>query len=191
MEMKKQDINLLLSYKAEQKRKANKISPIRLYTIILISAILIVGAFALKLMLDNISIKNEIEETQTYINSPAVVEKMAELSKVNENLQLLADIEVEALSLKTVMDYKPRFDSKVLDILYYEKPTTLKFTNINYSSNEVELEYTAKYVSDVSNYVLHLQRTYSFADISYDGYTYDEDSGLYSGIILCLLKGGN
>jgi len=191
MDMKKQDINLLISYKAEIKRKANKISPIRLYTILLISGILIIGAFSLKLVLDNISIKDEILEIQTYISSPAVVDKMAELTKVNENIQLLDDIKIEALSLKTVMDYKPRFDSKVLDIVYYEKPTTLKFTNINYSSNEVSLEYTAKYVSDVSNYVLHLQRTYSFADISYDGYVYDEDSGLYSGTIICLLKGGN
>lgn len=189
--MKKQDINLLLSYKAEQKRKANKISPIRLYTIILIAGILIIGAFALKLGLDNMAIKDEITEIQTYISSPAVIEKMAELSKVNEDLKLLEDIKIEALSLKTVMDYKPRFDSKVLDIVYYEKPTTLKFTNIEYTSNEVSLEYTAKYVSDVSNYVLHLQRTFSFADISYEGYVYDDDSRLYSGTIKCLLKGGN
>jgi hypothetical protein len=191
MEMKKQDMNLLLSYKAEQKRKANKISPIRLYTIILIATVLIVGALSLKLVLDNTSIKNEITEIQTYISSPAVIEKMDELSKINENLALLEDIKIEALSLNTVMDYKPRFDSKVLDIVYYEKPTTLKFTEINYSENEVSLDFTAKYVSDVSNYALHLQRTYSFADVSYDGYTYDEDTGIYTGTVICLLKGGN
>jgi len=189
--MKKQDMNLLLTYKAELQRKANKISPIKMYVVIIISAALIVGAFAVKLVLDNINIKNEIESVQNYINSPNVVEKMSELSKINENIQLLDEIETEALTLKDVIDYKPHFDSKILDVIYYERPSTIKFTDIDYKANEVSLEYTAKNVSDVSNYVLKLQRTYSFEDVSYNGYVYDDELKLYTGTIVCLLKGGN
>ena len=116
---------------------------------------------------------------------------MEELSKINENIKLLDNIEKEALTLKDVIDYKPHFDSKVLDVIYYERPNTIKFTDIDYKANRVSLEYTAKNVSDVSNYVLKLQRTYSFADVSYDGYVYDDKLKLYTGTIVCLLKGGN
>lgn len=189
--MKKQDMNLLLTYKAEQQRKANKISPIRMYVVIIIASALIVGAFAVKLALDNMSIKDEIKSVEDYINSPNVVKKMEELSKINENIKLLDDIEKEALTLKDVIDYKPHFDSKVLDVIYYERPNTIKFTDIDYKANQVSLEYTAKNVSDVSNYVLKLQRTYSFADVSYNGYIYDDELKLYTGTIVCLLKGGN
>ncbi len=189
--MKKQDMNLLLTYKAELQRKANKISPIKMYVVIIISAALIVGAFAAKLFLDNMSIQDEIKSVEAYINSPNVVEKMSELSKINENIQLLDEIETEALTLKDVIDYKPHFDSKILDVIYYERPSTIKFTDIDYKANEVSLEYTAKNVSDVSNYVLKLQRTYSFEDVSYNGYVYDDELKLYTGTIVCLLKGGN
>lgn len=191
MEMKKQDMNLLLTYKAELQRKANKISPIKMYVVIIISAALIVGAYSIKLVLDNMAINDEIKDVEAYINSPSVVEKMSELSKINENIKLLDDIETEALSLKDVIDYKPHFDSKILDVIYYERPNTIKFTDIDYKANEVSLEYTAKNVSDVSNYVLKLQRTYSFEDVSYNGYVYDDELKLYTGTIVCLLKGGN
>lgn len=189
--MKKLDINLLVPYKAELTRKANKISPLRLYFIILIATILIVGAYALKLTLDNISVNDEITETRAYIESPTVSEKMNDLSKIQENLNLLDQIEIEATTLKDVIDYKPRFDSKILDIIYYERPNTIKFSNIDFSSNMISLDYSTKNVSDVSNYVLRLQRTYSFADVSYEGYAYNEDTKTYTGIIVCLMKGGN
>jgi len=189
--MKKQDMNLLLTYKAELQRKANKISPIKMYVVIIISAALIVGAYSIKLVLDNLSIKDEIKSVETYINSPHVVEKMSELSKINENIKLLDDIETEALTLKDVIDYIPHFDSKVLDIIYYERPSTIKFTDIDYLENRVSLDFVSKNVSDVSNYVLKLQRTFSFADVSYEGYVYDDEIKQYTGTIVCLLKGGN
>lgn len=189
MEMKKQDMNLLLVYKAEQKRKANKISPVRLYSIILIATILIVSAFALKLAIDNMLINDEINETRAYIESPDIVEKMNDISKIKEDIKLLDEIQIEATSLKNVIDYKPRFDSKILDVVFYERPDTIKFSSIEYRENIISLYYSAKNVSDVSNYVLRLQRSFSFADVSYEGYEYDSDSGKYTGVVNCLMKG--
>ena len=188
--MKKQDMNLLLAYKAEQKRKANKMSPMQVYTIVLVGAILIVGAFALKLFVDNLNVKNEIASVEAYINDPSVLAKMEKIDKLQMHIKQLDEIAVEAATLKDVIAYKPRFDSQVLDIIYYEKPNTLKFTNIDFASNTVVLDYTATYVSDVSNYALRLQRTYSFADVSYSGYSYNDD-GTYSGTISLIMKGGN
>lgn len=115
---------------------------------------------------------------------------MEKIDKLQSDIKQLDEIAVEATTLKDVIAYKPRFDSQVLDVIYYEKPTTLKITNIDFASNTVVLDYTATYVSDVSNYALRLQRTYSFADVSYSGYSYN-DNGTYSGTISLIMKGGN
>jgi Tfp pilus assembly protein PilN len=188
--MKKQDMNLLLVYRAEQKRKANKMSPMQVYTIVLIGAILIVGAFALKLFVDDLNVKNEIKSIETYINDPSIIEKMQKIDKLQSDIKQLDGIAEEAKTLKDVVAYKPRFDSQVLDVVFYEKPSTLKITNIDFASNTLTLDYSATYVSDVSNYALRLQRTFSFADVSYSGYTYNEN-GTYSGTISLIMKGGN
>lgn len=188
--MKKQDMNLLLAFKAEQKRKANKMSPMQVYTIVLVGAILIVGAFALKLFVDNLNVVNESASIEAYVNSPSVVAKMEKIDKLQSDIKQLDEIAVEATTLKDVIAFIPRFDSQVLDIIYYEKPKTLKITNIDFAANTVTLDYSATYVSDVSNYALRLQRTFSFADVSYSGYTYDDD-GSYRGTISLIMKGGN
>ena len=188
--MKKLDMNLLLAYQAEQKRKANKMTPMQVYSIVLIASVLIIGAFAIKLWIDNSMIKSDIESVRAYNENPKIIERMVNIDRMQSQIKQLEEIRLEAITLKEVIDYKPRFDSSVLDIVYYEKPSTLKFTNIDYSANTLNLDYTATKVSDVSNYVIHLQRTYSFADVSYQGYTYNEDVKNYSGQINVVLKGG-
>ena len=190
MEMKKLDMNLLLAYQAEQKRKANKMSPMQVYTIVLVASVLIISAFAVKLWIDNSMIKSDIETVRAYNENPMIIERMVNIDRMQSQIKQLDEIKLEAITLKEVIDYKPRFDSTVLDILFYERPSTLKFTNIDYSANTLNLDYTATKVSDVSNYVIHLQRTYSFADVSYQGYTYNEDVKNYSGQINVVLKGG-
>lgn len=187
--MKKQDMNILLAYKNEQKRKANKMSPMQVYTIVLVGAILIVGAFALKFFIDNMNVKSEIATIELYINDPVNIQRMEKISKLQSDIKQLDEIAIEATTLKDVLAYKPRYDSKILDIVYYEKPSTLKITNIDFGANTLVLDYTAKFVSDVSNYALRLQRTYSFADVSYAGYTYN-DNGTYGGTISLVMKGG-
>ena len=188
--MKKNDMNLLERYRSEQKRKANTTNVFNIYILLILAAVLILGAFSLKLVLDNHSKRNEIVSLQNYIESPKMVEKMNEISKIQENLKVLDEIETEALSLGYVISYKPKFDSKILDVIYYERPKDVKFTLLEFEENTVILNMTGKRPSDFSNYVLHLQRTYQFSDVSYEGYEYDKDTGLYTGSIRCIMKGG-
>lgn len=117
--MKKQDMNLLLAYQAEQKRKANKMSPMQVYTIVLIAAVLITGAFAVKLWLDNMNVKSEIETVRAYNEDPKIVARMVNIDRIQSQLKQLDEIQAEAVTLKEVIDYKPRFDSNVLDVINY------------------------------------------------------------------------
>lgn len=187
--MKKNDMNLLERYRSEQKKKANTTNVFNIYILIIVAAVLILGAYSLKLVLDNNSKRNEIASLKDYLESPKMIEKMDELTKLQDNLKVLDEIEKEALNLGDVINYIPKFDSKILDVIYYERPTDIKFTLLEYEENTVILNMTGKRPSDFSNYALHLQRTYQFSDVSYDGYEYDKDIGLYTGSIHCIMKG--
>ncbi len=187
--MKKNDMNLLESYRSDQKKKANTTNVFNIYIILIIAAVLIMGAFSLKLVLDNNSMRNELNSLKNYIDSPTVVNKINELNKIQEDLKTLDEIQAEAVSLGDVIRYMPKFDSKILDVVYYEKPKEISFTLLEFEENTVILNMTGKRPSDFSNYALRLQRTYQFADVSYDGYTYDKDLALYTGSIRCIMKG--
>ena len=58
--MKKNDMNLLERYRSEQKKKANTTNVFNIYILIIVAAVLILGAYSLKLVLDNNSKRNEI-----------------------------------------------------------------------------------------------------------------------------------
>jgi len=189
--MKKHDMNLLERYRSEQKKKANTTSPIRIYFILIVAAILILGAYALKIVIENNSMNQEITTLKSYIQNPNVVEKMAGIKKIQDNIKVLDEIENEVTNLDLVIDYRPKFDSRILDVIYYERPNDIKFTFLEFAENTITIEMTGKRPSDFSNYVLRLQRTYKFADVSYAGYTYDKEKGLYTGTIVCVMKGGN
>lgn len=188
--MKKTDMNLLLTYQKEVKRKANQPKPVRFYIILILAAVFILGAFALKVGLDNYSLRNEIATTKSYIEDPKITAKMDEIIRIQADLKTLDEIETEANVLGDVINFKPKFDSKILDLVYYERPTTIKFTLLEFAENTLILNMTGTRPSDFSNYALRLQRTYKFADVSYEGYTYDDVKNLYIGSIICIMKGG-
>jgi hypothetical protein len=188
--MKKNDMNLLLSYQKEVKRKANQPKPVRFYIILILAAVFILGAYSLKVFLDNNSLRNEIMLTRSYIEDPKITAKMDEVNRIQADLKTLDEIEAEANLLGDVISFMPKFDSKILDLVYYERPTSIKFTLLEFEENTIILNMTGTRPSDFSNYALRLQRTYQFADVSYEGYTYNVEKKLYEGSIRCIMKGG-
>ena len=103
----------------------------------------------------------------------------------------LNDIDARIKEIQSIFGYLPRYDSEVLAILYYEKPTDLAYTKISYEQNVVSVEFSTKNPAAPSNYALKLQQTNSFADVSYEGYKFDKEYGVYRGEILVMLRGGN
>ncbi|MEA5027060.1 hypothetical protein SDC9_121057 [bioreactor metagenome] len=187
--MKKNDMNLYERYRIEKKVESSHTSPVRFYFAVLISVILITAAVGVKLFVDNMLVKDKIAVLEEYVNKTAVVEKMDEAKSIQANINLLADIETRINEILMVIDYIPRYDSTVLNVLYYEKPSSVTYTSISYEKDMISVVFSAKYSSDASNYVLRLQHTAAFADVSYSGYTYDEGYKVYRGTIVCMLKG--
>jgi len=189
--MKKNDMNLYERYRSENNIKANYTSPIRLYLAIIIAAVLIVGAYSAKLIIDNLVIKNNITNLEQYVNNTEIVTQMDEISQIQSNISRLNEIETSVSGLNAVLDYIPRYDSVILDIIYYEKPAAITYTTLTYSDNTISIEFTAPKSSDASNFALSLQRTKKFADVSYEGYEYDSVTNLYRGVLVCIMEGEN
>lgn len=189
--MKKTDMNLYESYLNEQKVAASRTSPVRIYLAIIVFTVLILGAIGIKLFVDNAVVKNKIKDIEAYVNDPLNKDKITEVNDIQQKIVALADIEVKVTSLREVLDQIPRYDSEILDILYYERSSDIKYTSLTYEENTVYVEFSSYKPSSASNYALSLQHTNLFADVSYEGYGYDTEHGVYRGVIRCMLKGGN
>ncbi len=189
--MKKTDMNLYESYLDEQKAVASRTSPVRIYLAIIVFSVLILGAIGIKLLVDNTVVKNKIKDIEAYVNDPKIKDSVTEVNDIQQKIIALNDIDGKVTSIREVLDEIPRYDSEILDILYYERPSDIKYTYLTYEENTVYVEYSSLKPSSASNYALSLQHTNLFADISYEGYGYDILHGVYRGVIKCMLKGGN
>ncbi len=188
--MKKLDMNLLDRYYDEQKIKAKKGTSSRLMLMVSIAGILVAGAFTGKLMLDNSLLNKEIESLNAYLSNGNTMENLAKVNKLQAKLDQLDQIETEVGNLADVIDYIPKLDEYTLDIVDERKPSTVRIVYYNYSENTLNIEVSAAYASDISNYVLHLVESKYFASVNNYGYSFDETSYRYSGTIECILKGG-
>lgn len=188
--MKKFDMNLLERYLEDQKAVIKQGTSIRVFVIILISLILVLGAFIGKIILDNMMYQRKIDELNSFMSLQSTQDKIANINKIETRLSLLDKIETEATGLSDVMAYIPLIDSYAMDIVDEQKPDTVSITNYNYADNTLTIELSTKYSSDFSNYVLHLLNTHFFESVNNYSYSYDETAGRYNGSLVCVLKGG-
>lgn len=189
--MKKSDMNLLARYREINKLKANRNSPGKIYIAVFVASTLLIGAFSIKLWIDNSLLKQNISELQSYVESPNVIARMNEVATLQDNLKKLDEMSSDLNSIDEVLGTIPRFDSTVLSIFYSTRPVNVRFESISYNGSSVNLDFNGLRPSDPSNYVLRLKRTNFFKDVRYSGYTYDQGSNVYRATITCILKEGN
>lgn len=189
--MKKTDMNLLARYRELNKLKANRTSPGKLYLAIFLAAFLLIGAYSVKLFIDNSLLKQDIRELQSYVESPNVIARMNEVATLQDNLKKLDEMSADLNSIDEVLGSIPRYNSGVLSILYTTRPVNVRFVSVSYTGSSVIVDFYGPRPSDPSNYVLRLQRTNYFKDVQYSGYSYDAGSNVYRATITCTLKGGN
>lgn len=188
--MLKRDMNLLESYRYIQKARSEKTSPTTMYLGIILFVALSLGVFSLKLFFDNAALVNKIVTIEEYINDPMVIRKLNEISTMQSNIKQLDSLKTEVMSIIDVLDYIPRFDQEILQILFDNLPQDVSFTKVLYADSWISLEITGKFASDSSNYALRLQRTEFFKDVVHEGYIYDNVNRSYVGNIRVQMKGG-
>jgi hypothetical protein len=106
------------------------------------------------------------------------------------NIKQLDSLKTEVVSIIDVLDYIPRFDQEIIQILFDNLPENISITKVSYIDGWISLEVSGQFPSDSSNYALRLQRTEFFKDVIHEGYKYETASRSYIGNIRVQMKGG-
>lgn|SRR5690554_158792 len=188
--MKKQDMNLLARYEEINKTKASQYSGNKLYFVIIAIVVLIFGAYSVKLFLDQSLLNKDIEQLEKYVNDANVQSRLNYVNQLESDIAQIEEMLLEVESINDVFDGSVRFDSIPISVLNFSRPDYVNFESINYQNGAVMVVISGRTASDISNYVLRLERTNHFKKVSYSGYNYDEGLNRYFATIQCLLKGG-
>lgn len=186
--MKKQDMNLLNSYNRVAKTIANESSVTRIYIMIVLGAILIAGAFYIKLQFDRLSIDSQISEINSYINSPQNLARNEEAEKLRKDIDDLEIVQSKIESAFDVINFMPSYNSSIVDLILAERPGTVSINAIDFLNGTISIEVSGTRVYSVSDYVLRLRRLNYFESVEYPGYSLE--NGQYNATILLVLKGG-
>jgi len=188
--MNKTDMNLLLRYREIYKERSSQNSPTRIYIVIILVTTLLLGAFALSLWLNKISLKQDVDELTAYVNNAEVLKQLAEVEKLKLNIETLNSLIDQTKSINDVFDSAVRFDSESLTVLQDSRYTGITFDSVSYAQGIIYLSISGTKASDVSNYVLRLTRENYFKLVNYTGYTFDSTDLVYRSTIRCTMFGG-
>lgn len=188
--MNKTDMNLLLRYREIYKERSSQNSPTRIYIVIILVTTLLLGAYALSLWLNKISLKQDVDELTAYVNNAEVLKQLAEVEKLKLNIETLDSLIDQTQSINDVFDSAVRFDSEALTVLQDSRYTGITFDSVSYAQGIIYLSISGTKASDVSNYVLRLTRENYFKLVNYTGYTFDSTDLVYRSTIRCTMFGG-
>lgn len=184
-------MNLLARYEEINKIKASTYSDKKIYIVIIVITVLVLGAFSVKLVIDNSLLKNDIESLEKYVNDANVQQRLANVNQLQSDLDQIEVMLEEVKSINAVFDSGVRFNSEALNVLYYSQPNNVDLKNIAYKDGMLSVLISSPYSHDASNYVLRLLDTDFFKTVTYSGYAYTESEGRYFTTLQCVLKGGN
>lgn len=186
----KHDMNLLLSFQAELKYKKNQTSSAKLYLAIILASLLILSAYAVSLILDSMRYARQIETLEAFINSPSTLQKLSDVNHAQDNLVRLDQIESQVDVLNKSLEDVPRFSSEILNLIIKFKPDAVHVDKLEFNLSYVMIDFHEHLSSTAAQYVLDLQESNAFLDVSYVGYVYDPLKKIYTGKIMVSLKGG-
>lgn len=189
--MKKQDMNLLARYEEINKIKASQYSDKKIFIIVIAVVTLLLGAFSIKLLIDNSILKKDIASIEKYVNDTNVQQRLTNVNQLQSDLDQIELMLDQVNSINDVFDAGVRFDSRVLNMLYYEQPYRVYLENISYSNGLLSVLISGPNAYDASNYVLRLEESGYFKTVKYSGYVYNESDGRYYATLQCIMKGGN
>ncbi len=189
--MKKQDMNLLARYNEANKSKASQYSDRKLYTVIILVVVLLFGGYSIKLYIDNMLLNRSIDNLKSFVENPNTIARLNYINELQEDIQQIDVMLNEVNSINEVFDAAIRYDSQVLNVIYYMQPDRVNLENISYQEGILSVSFSGPNAYDASNYVLRLIETGYFKSVRYAGYAFNESDGLYYATLQCYVKGGN
>lgn len=186
--MKKQDMNLLTVYSKIYKQRANQNALVRVYAMVFLGAVLIVGAFYVVFFFQNEMTLQRIAEIETYLASPQVVQRKEEVTQLNNDIRTLEDILKEASSAQTIFNLQPKLSTSLMNLVLSERPGTVRINFIDFTGDTIILDISGTRVYSASDFVMRLRRLNVFQDVVFLGY--DQTENIFSSTITVILRGG-
>ena len=190
--MKKQNINLMESFLAIEKRKSAKTDRLAIFGAIFIAIALLLGAYTFKLLLDANSLRNEIKETEEFVNDPVLKERIAVIELDQLKIADLKDIDVVLDQLNATFGVFPRVNTLLLRKLAVNMPGGTSFKSIAFDGQWFTIYIYGQDYSKPSEYAVRLQNTNFFEEVIYGGYTAEASPAgtRYVGKVTVILKVG-
>ena len=180
------------SFLAIEKRKSAKTDRLAIFGAIFIAIVLLLGAYSFKLLLDTNSLRNEIKETEAYVNDPTLKARIAVIELDQQKIADLKDIDVVLDQLNATFGVFPRVNTLLLRKLAVNMPVGTSFKSIAFDGQWFTIYMYSSDYSKPSEYAVRLQNTNFFEEVIYGGYTAEASptGTRYVGKVTVILKVG-
>lgn len=189
--MKKEHINLLDHYQSLEKvRKGKGSRAVNMAAVLLITLIL-PGAYAFTLWLQDSQLKSENTELAAFAENPAILKQVNEIAKKNRRLNDLKSMLTELDSMNAALDAMPRIESTILGKIADCLPIGTTIMQISFDGQWFFITTKSSNLLRPSEFARNLSNTGIFEDVVYSGY-YVDNSGktAYIGTVQVALKIG-
>jgi len=191
--MKKETINLLEHYEASEKIRKGKSSGLLKTFALGLIMVLLLSAYSITLFIQNVSLNESNQEIQDYINNPATLAQIKDITEKQRRLTDLNEILAELKSLNAAFAVMPRMDSDVLAQITDLLPTDSKVTYIEFDGQWITIQTSSTNLLRPSEFARSLRNSGLFEDVIYDGYSVNTSgkTTYISSIKVAIRIGGN
>lgn len=172
----------------ESNKKRNK----RVIILSFVMLILLLSVISARLILDNMTLQNDLDEINAYIESPINIDQYNEtLALTSHNAELLAKLASIDQTWKCLESY-PLINSNVLEAIlvctnrFYE--STPQINTYDAASGKLNFDTYATTVTQTAEYIKSLEDSGFFSQVNYHGYVYSELYNAFQINVECVLS---
>jgi len=190
--MKKQNINLMESFSAIEKRRSAKSDRIIVFMALFLSVVLILGAFSFKLFLDNNNLKDRIKVADAYVNDPVIRQRILAIEVKQAQINDLNEIDKILDELNASFEVFPRINTLSLRVITSNMPAGTSLKSISFEGQWFTISLISPNYSSPSQFAISLEKSGFFEEVIYQGYNSEVINGAtrYVGKVVAILKVG-
>lgn len=190
--MKKQNINLMESFSAIEKRRSAKSDRVIVFMALFLSVVLILGAFSFKLFLDNNDLKDKIKVADAYVNDPVIRQRILAIEVKQAQINDLNEIDKILDELNASFEVFPRINTLSLRVITSNMPAGTSLKSISFEGQWFTISLISPNYSGPSQFAINLEKSGFFEEVIYQGYNSEVVNGAtrYVGKVVAILKVG-
>ena len=181
-------INFLKRYEAVQKDR-NRLTPGAKRELILVMVVILLACIGSGLLIyKNVSLRNQIDANNAYLNDPVNLEHYNEVLDKDNHIALLNGAIRDIDNIKEMAETFPDFNTTFVNTIYgSDKANVRSFT---YDVNNLSIKAESDALNQAPLYVDYLQSTGLFESVIYNGFGYNVGTGKYDFTVYCTILRG-